>query len=263
MKEPFILLKGLKKTFRTNNRLIQVLNGVDLEIQKNDIYGIIGFSGVGKSSLVRCINRLECRDEGQVIIDGVDMMALSKRELNQARQNIGMIFQNFNLFDSMNVFQNVEYPLLHSGVKKDIRNTKVHELLELVGISEKSTDYPSQLSGGQKQRVGIARALANNPKVLLCDEATSALDPQTTLSVLELLKDINEKLGITIIMISHEVEVLKYICNRVAVIEGGQIAEEGLVKKVLEKPMSQTGQIFIDVEEKLRVSWLLKEGAVT
>lgn len=263
MKEPFILLKGLKKAYRTNNQLIQVLNGVYLEIQKNDIYGIIGFSGVGKSTLVRCINRLEDPDEGQVIIDGVNMIGLSKRQLNQERQNMGMVFQNFNLFDSKTVSQNVEYPLLHKGVKKDIRNARVHELLELVGITEKSNDYPSQLSGGQKQRVGIARALANNPRVLLCDEATSSLDPQTTLSVLDLLRDLNQKLGITIIMISHEVEVLKYLCNRVAVIEGGRIVEHGLVKKVFEKPISQTGRIFIDIEEKLRVTWLAKEGALS
>lgn len=261
MNENFINLIDLKKSYYTKSGKIEVLKGIDLQIKKGDIYGIIGFSGAGKSTLIRCINRLEEPDSGQIMIGGKDIINLSKKDLNEERKKIGMIFQTFNLFDSKTVFENIEYPLKSSLKNKLQRKERVLELIELVGLTEKAYDYPSQLSGGQKQRVGIARALANNPNVLLSDEATSALDPQTTLSILDLLKDINKKFGITILMISHEVEVIKYACNHLAVIENGTIKEKGNILTVFQNPKSETGKIFTEVEQKLKEEWISRGGA--
>ncbi len=230
MDEKFIEVKQLYKTFHTKKQEIEVLRGIDLSVGKGDIYGIVGFSGAGKSTLVRCINRLEEPDGGSVRIGDKEITSLGKAELNRQRRKIGMIFQQFNLFDSMTVTQNIAYPLKMAGMgAKEVR-ARVDEMLALVGLSEKRDAYPGELSGGQKQRVGIARALANHPDVLLSDEATSALDPQTTLSVLDLLKEINQKLGLTIILITHELEVIKYTCHRMAVMENGKLLEQGLVK---------------------------------
>ncbi len=260
MSSKFISISGLRKSFRVKSGRVEILKGIDLDIAKNDIYGIIGLSGAGKSTLLRCINRLEEPDEGKILLGGLDILSLSKRELNAARKRIGMIFQAFHLFDSKTVFENIEYPLKHAGQAREQRASRVNYLLDMVGLGEKSASYPSQLSGGQKQRVGIARALANSPEVLLCDEATSSLDPQTTLSILDLLKDINRQLGVTILMVTHEVEVIKYACNNVAVMEDGFIAERGNIRKIMDHPLSRTGNIFISVEAKLREEWLNKQS---
>ena len=201
MNKNIIEIRNLYKTFYGKKENVEVLKGINLNIEKGDIFGIVGFSGAGKSTLVRCINRLEEPDRGSIVIDETEITTLNKKELAKQRRKIGMIFQTFNLFESMTVFQNIAYPLQISGVKKQKIKERTEEILELVGLTDKINAYPGQLSGGQKQRVGIARALANNPDVLLSDEATSALDPQTTLSILELLKDINKKLGITILLI--------------------------------------------------------------
>ena len=201
MNKNIIEIRNLYKTFYGKKENVEVLKGINLNIEKGDIFGIVGFSGAGKSTLVRCINRLEEPDKGSIIINETEITMLNKKELDVQRRKIGMIFQTFNLFESKTVFQNVAYPLQISGVKKQKIKERTEEILELVGLTDKINAYPGQLSGGQKQRVGIARALANNPDVLLSDEATSALDPQTTLSILELLKDINKKLGITILLI--------------------------------------------------------------
>ncbi len=262
MNNVFIKIEGLKKKYISRDKELEVLKGIDLSIYKGDIFGIMGFSGAGKSTLVRCINRLEEPGEGSIIIDGADITKLSKKELETERQKIGMIFQDFNLFDAKTVFQNVEYPLKLSKMRCSERKARVDELLKLVGLSEKTNQYPSQLSGGQKQRIGIARALANNPKVLLCDEATSSLDPQTTLSVLDLLKEINQKYGLTIIMISHEIEVIKYACRHIAVIEDGLIAEAGIVDHVLSEPKSETAQTFLKVEERLKEEWKMRRAVL-
>ena len=262
MGKPFIEIKNLCKSFKNSKgEKIQVLDDVNLEISKGEMFGIIGFSGAGKSTLVRCINRLEEPDSGEILINGEDITKLSTKALNQRREKIGMIFQTFNLFDSMSVFENIEFPLKATIKDKAARKKRVLELAEVVGLGEKVYDYPSQLSGGQKQRVGIARALANEPDVLLSDEATSALDPQTTLTVLDLLKEINEKMGVTMILITHEIEVIKYACDKVAVIEGGKIIEEGDTVDVLEEPKSSTGQIFTGVETILANAWQEKIGA--
>ena len=261
MERPFIEIRHLYKSFaNSKGENIQVLDDVNLEIARGEMFGIIGFSGAGKSTLVRCINRLEEPDSGEILIDGEDITSLGTRELNERREKIGMIFQTFNLFDSMSVFENIEFPLKATIRDKAARKKRVLELAEVVGLGEKVSDYPSQLSGGQKQRVGIARALANEPVVLLSDEATSALDPQTTLTVLDLLKEINEKMGVTMILITHEIEVVKYACDRVAVIEGGRIIEEGTTVDVLGEPKSRTGIIFTGVESKLTEAWQEKTG---
>lgn len=223
-----IRIRNLHKTFPLDKRLLggyqgqlEVLKGVDLDIRRGEIFGVVGFSGAGKSTLVRCINRLEEPDAGTVHIDGVDITSLSKKDLNTERRKIGMIFQTFNLFESKTVYGNVAYALSLSGEKLpgEEKDRRVTEMLELVGLTEKRFAYPGELSGGQKQRVGIARALINHPQVLLSDEATSALDPQTTLSVLDLLKSISEKLGLTIILITHELEVIRYACDRMAILK--------------------------------------------
>lgn len=257
-----IELKNINKTFKIGDQTVEAARDVNITIKDGEIYGIIGYSGAGKSTLVRCINLLEKPTLGQVIIDGVDLTSLSGKELRQKRKNIGMIFQQFNLFASRTVFKNVEYPLKRSGLSRQERKKRVEELLALVELEDKAKVYPSQLSGGQKQRVAIARALANNPKILLCDEATSALDPQTTESILKLLKQLNKKLGITIILITHEMEVIKEICDRVAVMENGNVVEEGDVFSLFASPNKPITQEFIDTTSKLsKIHRLIEENA--
>lgn len=240
-----IELLNITKTFTAKNHSVEALRGVSLHIQAGEIFGIIGYSGAGKSTLIRCINLLERPTSGSVIVNGKELTALTPKELRHSREKIGMIFQGFNLMRSRNVFQNVAYPLKGKGFTKDRIAAKVMNLLELVGISEKVHAYPSQLSGGQKQRVAIARALANDPEVILCDEATSALDPQTTQSILRLLEDINRKLRITMVIITHEMQVIKEICHRVAVMEDGGVVEEGEVLSIFAHPRAQTTKDFI------------------
>lgn len=241
-----IKITDLRKVFHTGSGQVVALDGVSLHVKKGEIFGIIGLSGAGKSTLVRCINMLERPTSGKVEIDGVDMGSLGPRELRVARREIGMIFQHFNLLWSRTVYGNVAFPLEIAGYPEEKIRKRVMELLDLVGLAEKVNAYPSQLSGGQKQRVGIARALANNPKVLLCDEATSALDPQTTQSILELLKDINQKFNLTIVIITHEMNVIKEICDTVAVIENAKIVETGPVIEVFTKPKTATARRFIN-----------------
>jgi D-methionine transport system ATP-binding protein len=240
-----ITLSNLQKVYQGESGAVKALDNVSLEIEQGEIFGIIGKSGAGKSTLIRCINLLERPTAGSVVVDGQDMIALSEAELREARKSMGMIFQHFNLLSSRTVLENVCFPLEIAGVNRAERERKVLPLLELVGLADKRDVYPAQLSGGQKQRVGIARALASQPKVLLCDEATSALDPQTTESILALLKDINKKLGLTIVLITHEMHVIKAICDKVAVIEGGKLVETGIVYDVFTNPQSATAKDFI------------------
>ncbi|WP_245754744.1 methionine ABC transporter ATP-binding protein [Pelosinus propionicus] len=244
----------------TPSSKIVALENVNLQIQQGDIFGIIGFSGAGKSTLIRCLNRLEEPDSGKIVIAGQEITAMNKKELQLARRKIGMIFQQFNLLDAKTVFENVAFPLQVSNYPKKQIKTRVEEILELVGLANKSKAYPLQLSGGQKQRVGIARALSNEPSVLLSDEATSALDPQTTYSILELLKDINQKLGLTIVLITHELDVLKHICNHMAVIEHGKIVETGVVEKFFLNPESDTAKRFISILQGFQEKRVYKEG---
>ena len=239
-----IKLENITKTYGGKAQ-VHALKGINLTIQDGEIFGIIGKSGAGKSTLVRCINMLEKPTSGNVIIDDKIMTHMTDSQLRAERKNIGMIFQHFNLLSSRTVFDNIAFPLELIGASKDGIKKKVADLLELVGLTDRQFNYPSQLSGGQKQRVGIARALASDPNILLCDEATSALDPQTTKSILSLLKDINKRLNITIVIITHEMAVIKEICNRVAVIEGGIIKEEGRVVDVFTNPQSQTMKDFV------------------
>lgn len=240
-----IELKHIVKEFNDSGRDVHAVNDVSLTIDDGDIFGIIGFSGAGKSTLVRCINLLGRPTSGEVIIDGRDITALSQKELREARKKIGMIFQHFNLMPSRTVAGNVAFPLKNSGLSKQEIKAKVKKLLDMVEIGDKEDAYPSQLSGGQKQRVAIARALANDPKILLCDEATSALDPQTTHSILELLKRLNKELGITIVVITHEMDVVKTICNKVAVMEHGSVVETGDILKVFTEPEADITRAFI------------------
>ena len=257
-----IELTHISKNFASGGRAVHAVQDVSLSIGKGEIFGIIGFSGAGKSTLVRCINLLERPTSGSVTVDGKEMTALSARELRQARKKIGMIFQHFNLMPSRTVFGNVAYPLRGSGLSGEQIEDKVHRLLELVGIGDKAEAYPKQLSGGQKQRVAIARALANDPNVLLCDEATSALDPQTTKAILRLLKDLNEKLGITVVIITHEMAVVKEICDRVAVMEHGRVVEQGEVFNVFADPRQEITRSFIHTTSNLRkIEELIEEDS--
>lgn len=240
-----IELINVSKRFKTKNKTIQALSDVSLTVDKGEIFGVIGTSGAGKSTLIRCVNLLERPNEGQVIVDGVELTKLSDAQLTLERRKIAMIFQHFNLLSSRTVFDNVAFPLELEGKPKSEIREKVNGLLELVGLSEKAKDYPANLSGGQKQRVAIARALANDPKVLLCDEATSALDPATTKSILQLLKSINQKLNLTILLITHEMEVIKTICDKVAVIDHGQLAEQGKVEQIFIHPEKEITKGFI------------------
>ena len=242
-----ITLSHIEKTYAGPDGAVTALKDISLTVAKGEIFGVIGLSGAGKSTLVRCINLLERPTKGSVIVDGLDMMALSDAELREARKSIGMIFQHFNLLSSATVYDNVAFPLRLSGMAEDAIRAKVEPLLSLVGLDDKAQQYPSQLSGGQKQRVGIARALASEPKVLLCDEATSALDPQTTKAILELIRDINQKLGLTVVIITHEMQVIKDICDKVAVIEDGVIAEQGPVAEVFLNPRQKITKDFIGV----------------
>ncbi len=247
-----IELTHISKDFGKGQQQVHAVRDVSLSIDTGEIFGIIGFSGAGKSTLVRCINLLEQPTAGTVTVDGKEVTALPAKELRQTRKKIGMIFQHFNLMPSRTVAGNVAYPLRGSGLSKKETADKVAHLLELVGIADKATAYPSQLSGGQKQRVAIARALANDPNVLLCDEATSALDPQTTKSILHLLKHLNETLGITIVIITHEMAVVKEICQRVAVMEHGRVVEQGEVFSVFADPKQEITKNFIHTTSNLQ-----------
>ncbi len=257
-----IELKNVSKTFKTDQKEVHAVREVDLTVEEGEIFGVIGYSGAGKSTLVRCINLLERPTTGQVLIDNIDLTQLKEKELRLERQNIGMIFQQFNLLGSRTAYQNVEFPLKNKGYTKEEIAEKVNSLLDLVGIADKADTYPSQLSGGQKQRVAIARALATDPKILLCDEATSALDPQTTKSILKLLKEVNKKLGITIVIITHEMDVIKEICHRVAVMEDGFVVELNDVVAVFSNPQAQITQEFISSTSSLsRIDELIEEEA--
>ncbi|ASK62814.1 methionine ABC transporter ATP-binding protein [Virgibacillus phasianinus] len=241
-----ISIEGLRKQFVTKKSTIHAVDDLSLSIKEGEIFGVIGYSGAGKSTFVRLLNRLEEPSGGRVVIDQQEITALSTKKLRLARQEIGMIFQHFNLLWSRTVRDNIAFPLEIAGVPKRERDERVTELVGLVGLSGREDAYPSQLSGGQKQRVGIARALANNPKVLLCDEATSALDPDTTNSILDLLVDINQKLGLTIILITHEMHVIRKICNQVAVMEEGKVVEQGDVLDIFLRPKQQVTKKFVE-----------------
>ncbi len=240
-----IEINQVNKVFYQGDNAIHALKDIDLQVAQGEICGVIGSSGAGKSTLIRCVNMLERPTSGSVIVDGVDLTQLSAKQLSHARRNIGMIFQHFNLLSSRTVFDNVALPLELANVSGDKIHNKVSELLELVGLADKRDTYPANLSGGQKQRVAIARALASEPKVLLCDEATSALDPATTKSILHLLKTINQQLGLTILIITHEMDVVKSICDKVAIIGGGLLVEQGQVGEIFAHPKTDLAQQFI------------------
>ena len=249
-----IEIQKLSKTFHTAGGEVEALKDVDLWIEDGDIFGIIGLSGAGKSTLVRCMNLLEQPTEGKVLVDGRELTALSPRELRKARQGIGMIFQGFHLLMQRTALENVCFPMELAGVKKQAARRRAKELLELVELPGKAEAYPVQLSGGQKQRVAIARALASDPRVLLCDEATSALDPKTTRAILELLRKLNRDLGVTVVVITHEMRVVEQICNRVAILDGGQVRESGPVAEVFSNPRSEAGKRLVLPEgEKIHV----------
>jgi D-methionine transport system ATP-binding protein len=240
-----INIVDLYKTYQLGNEAIHALDGVSLTVPRGEIFGVLGPSGAGKSTLIRCVNLLEKPTSGQIFVDGQELTALPLAELRAARRQIGMIFQHFNLLSSRTAAENIELPLEISGYGKAARQTRVKELLALVGLSDKAEAYPDQLSGGQKQRVGIARALASEPKVLLSDEATSALDPQTTLSILELLQDLNYRLKLTVLLITHEMNVIRQICDQVALIEDGRIVEQGRIDDLAMQPHSRISQALI------------------
>ena len=263
-----ILIQDVSKTFETKDGSVQALNHVSLSIETGDIYGIIGMSGAGKSTLVRCMNFLEVPSEGKVLIDGKSLSEFSPKERRKEREKIGMIFQHFNLLMQKNVLENVCFPLYIQGKKKNEARAKALELLEIVGLADRAKAYPAQLSGGQKQRVAIARALASDPQILLCDEATSALDPQTTSSILELLQDINQKFGITIVIITHQMSVVREICTHVAIMKDGEVKEQGLVEEIFSHPKSQVAKELIskdsgnDVESKKLTQSEIQDGEI-
>ena len=249
-----IEIRNLSKTFSSGENQVAALADVNLTIPDGEIYGVIGLSGAGKSTLVRCINLLERPSAGQVIVDGQDLTAMSPRQLRQARKSISMIFQGFNLLMQRTALENICFPLELSGVKKSEARKRARELLELVELPDKADAYPIQLSGGQKQRIAIARALASDPKVLLCDEATSALDPKTTQSILQLLKELNRKLGVTVVVITHEMRVVEQICTRVAILDHGRVQEEGPTAQVFSNPKSDAGRrLVLPDGEKIHV----------
>ncbi|MCD7769900.1 MAG: methionine ABC transporter ATP-binding protein [Oscillospiraceae bacterium] len=257
-----IELEHIVKDFGTGEKQVHAVQDVSLSVGQGEIFGIIGFSGAGKSTLVRCINLLERPTSGRVTVDGMDMTTLSPRELRRTRKRIGMIFQHFNLMPSRTVADNVAYPLRGSGLTRAQIREKVSRLLALVDIGDKADAYPRQLSGGQKQRVAIARALANDPKVLLCDEATSALDPQTTKDVLHLIRRLNEELGITVVVVTHEMAVVKEICHRVAVMERGRLIESGDVFSIFADPKEELTRSFIQTTSNLqKINELIAEKA--
>ncbi len=239
---PLIEIKDLRKVYQVPGGDVVALDGINLSIERGQIYGIIGMSGAGKSTLIRCMNRLDTPTEGQILIDGQNILAMNEKQLLATRRKVSMIFQQFNLLMQKTVARNVRYPLEIAGANKQEANKRVMELLKIVGLEDKANAYPIQLSGGQRQRVAIARALASNPEVLLCDEATSALDPMTTQSILALLQDINRDLGITVVLITHEMAVIRQICSRVAILDGGRIAEEGTVDDVFVHTRSAAGK---------------------
>ena len=263
-----ILIQDVSKTFETKDGSVQALNHVSLSIETGDIYGIIGMSGAGKSTLVRCMNFLEVPSEGKVLIDGKSLSEFSPKELRKEREKIGMIFQHFNLLMQKNVLENVCFPLYIQGKKKAEARAKALELLEIVGLADRAKAYPAQLDGGQKQRVAIARALASDPQILLCDEATSALDPQTTSSILELLQDINQKFGITIVIITHQMSVVREICTHVAIMKDGEVKEQGLVEEIFSHPKSQVAKELIskdsrnDAESKKLTQSEIQDGEI-
>ena len=240
-----IEIKDLTKEFQTADGIVEALRNVNLNIQDGDIYGIIGMSGAGKSTLVRCINMLERPTKGQVLIDGQDIAKLSDKELRAVRRDVTMIFQGFNLLMQRTCLKNICFPLELIGMDKEKAKKRALELLDVVGLPDKANAYPAQLSGGQQQRIAIARALATDPKVLLCDEATSALDPKTTHAILELIRDINERLGITVIIITHQMSVVEEICNRVAILDSGSVVEEGVVSEVFSSPKSKAAKRLV------------------
>ena len=250
MNQPIIQIKDLYKSYPGKNGPAVALEHINLDIYPGEIFGIIGLSGAGKSTLVRCINFLEKPTSGTVIFDGQDLSALSHKELCKARQSMGMIFQQFNLLMQRTALQNICFPIEIAGIKKEEAVARARELLKIVDMETKEDSYPSQLSGGQKQRVAIARALATNPKVLLCDEATSALDPKTTRSILELLKDISKRLGITVIIITHEMSVIEEICQKVAIIDNHVIAETGTVSEVFSRPQHEATRRLVFPEDR-------------
>lgn len=254
MRQPIIQIQNLSKTFGMGENAITALDGIDLTIEAGEIFGIIGLSGAGKSTLVRCINLLERPTHGSVIVDGQDLTTLKEKDLRKARQSIGMIFQGFNLLMQRTALGNIRFPLELAGVPKAQAIQRARELLKLVGLEDREKAYPSQLSGGQKQRIAIARALSTNPKVLLCDEATSALDPTTTLSILSLLKELNQKLGVTVVVITHEMRVIEQICNHVAIIAESHIVESGSVSDVFRHPKTEAARRLITPQNPSTVS---------
>lgn len=262
-------LENISVTFNSEKGAVHAVDDVSISIADGEIYGVIGYSGAGKSTLVRTINRLQPPTNGVVRVNGQDITALENKELRNVRKKIGMIFQHFNLMNARTVADNVAFPLKHSSLSKNEKQKKVHDLLELVGLADKANAYPSQLSGGQKQRVAIARSLVNDPDVLLCDEATSALDPKTTQSILNLLKDLNQSLGLTIVIITHEMAVIKEICNRVAVMENGKVIEEDTIFNIFSQPQAELTKNFIEsaspiekgIEKVLHHPELLNIGA--
>ena len=257
-----IEIKHLSKTFGVSGGTVDALKDISLTIPDGEIYGIIGMSGAGKSTLVRCINMLERPTAGDILIDGKSMTELSQKELREKRRDITMIFQGFNLLMQRNCLKNVCFPLELAGVKKAEAEKRAAELLELVGLGDKFKSYPAQLSGGQQQRVAIARALATHPKILLCDEATSALDPQTTQSILSLIRDIHDRLGITVIIITHQMSVVEQICTRVAILDGGTVAEEGAVSDVFSSPKSEAAKRLVYPEGYQNPVMSGEDGAV-
>lgn len=246
-----IQFKNISKTFESKTGIVHAVKDVNLEINSGEIFGVIGYSGAGKSTLVRLINLLERPTQGSIYINGKDITQFNESQLRERRKKIGMIFQQFNLLSARNVFENIALPLKRQGLSKEEIHDKVIGLLELVGILDKAKAYPSQLSGGQKQRVAIARALANDPDILLCDEATSALDPQTTKTILKLIKDLNEKLKLTVVVITHEMEVVKEICDRVAVMEDGNVVELNTVQNIFSNPQENITREFINTTSNL------------
>ena len=256
----FIEIANLRKTFHSRDGDIEVLKGIDLSIEKGEIFGIIGFSGAGKSTLARCINRLETPDSGSIRIGGQDILALSEGQLRMRRRKLGLIFQTFNLWEAKTVYDNIAYPLRIAGERKAVLRDKVLATAEMVGLSDKLKAYPGGLSGGQKQRVAIARAIITEPDVLLSDEATSALDPQTTIQILDLLREINQKTGITILMITHELDAIKYSCKRMAVLEDGVITEQGDVHDIFYNSQSRTGALFSKVFFEMQQAGEVKNG---
>ena len=254
MAEPIIRIEGLYKSFGAGDGAVEALKDIHIDIDQGDIFGIIGLSGAGKSTLVRCINLLERPSSGRVVVNGRDMTAMSEKELRRERQKISMIFQGFNLLMQRTSLDNICFPLELAGVKKDEARKRARELLEIVDLPDKADAYPAQLSGGQKQRVAIARALASDPQVILCDEATSALDPKTTQSILDLLKKLNRELGVTVVVITHEMRVVEQICNKVAILDHGVIQEAGPVADVFSNPRTEAGRRLVMPEgEKIHV----------